>query len=241
VLELGSHGGFITEGLLSRWPALDVTVTDDDGALVQLARRRLSDRPVRFHEGALDTLNGSFDVVLSVARHHHLPHGYLRSVRRLMAPAGVYIVADEFCPEYCGGADRQRLAEAKELRMAGGYVLTSAADSMAFEQRGVVPEYARNLEQARRRALWRWYRFVADYAVELGYFDIAAAELRSASDDLVTGSDAEHKFSPAIVEREFELAGFARLSKRLVGPTDNPEHQSMFVYEYGVAPPPVAK
>ena len=74
-----------------------------------------------------------------------------------------------------------------------------------------------------------------DRAVDLGYFDIAAAELQSACDDLVTGSDAEHKFGPAVVERELALAGFAQLSKRLIGPLDEPEHQSLFVYELGVS------
>ena len=60
------------------------------------------------------------------------------------------------------------------------------------------------------------------------------SELKSTCDDFVTGSGAEHKLSPLIMEKQFELAGFRRLSRQLIGPTDEPERQSMFVYEYGL-------
>jgi hypothetical protein len=71
--------------------------------------------------------------------------------------------------------------------------------------------------------------------VERGYYDIAVGELQSTHDDLITGSDAEHKFSASIVERQFALAGFQLLSKRMVGPADDAARQSMFVYEFSVA------
>jgi len=235
LLELGSHAGFVTESLLKRWPDLQIVVSDENQELIDMARLRLTERNVRFESGPLDALTGQFDLVVSVARHHHLPHGYLRAVHRVMKPESVYVLADELCPEYCGDAERERIARAEVLHVVGGYVFTSRADWQAFEQEGVVPAYALELEDMRRRALWRWYRYVVDHAVERGYFDIAAGELQSARDDLVTGSEAEHKFSPAIVEREFELAGLRRLSKRLIGPPDDASRQSMFVYEFGRA------
>ena len=64
-----------------------------------------------------------------------------------------------------------------------------------------------------------------------GYFDIAVGELKSAHDDLITGSDAEHKFSPFIVERQLALAGFKTLVRHPIGEPFLPERQSMFVYE----------
>jgi hypothetical protein len=233
VLELGSHAGLVTEGLLRRWPGLRIVVSDDDEALVGLSRLRLAGREVRYRSGPLATLGEKFDLVLSVARHHHLPHGYLPGVHAALKPEGAYVLADELCPEYCDDGARARLDDARVLHMAGGYVFTSDADLESYERNGTVPRYATELEALRRRALWRWYRFVVDEAVDRGYFDIAAGELQSARDDFVTGSEAEHKFSPAIVEREFALAGFRRLSKRLIGPADAPPHQSMFVYEFG--------
>ena len=235
LLELGSHGGFITEALLQRWPDLDIVVSDENTELVDVARRRLEGRNVRFDSRPLDALSGAFDLVVSVARHHHLPHGYLSALRGVMRPHSSYILADELCPEYCREGDLARLDRAEILRVAGGYVFTSETDWHAFEQRGVVPAYALELEDLRRRALWAWYRFVVDSAIDRGYFDIAAGELQSARDDLVTGSAAEHKFSPAIVEREFELSRFYRISKRLIGPPDEPTRQGMFVYEFGRA------
>jgi len=235
VLELGSHAGFITEALLQRWPDLTIVVAEEDENLSELARQRLSGRAVGFHSGPLETLRGSFNLVVSVARHHHLPHGYLHAVRELVATDGVYILADELCPEYCPPSLRAQINQAEALHIVGGYVFTSLHDKVAFERTGAVPEYAAELEQARQLALWHWYRFVADVAVERGYYDVASTELRSASDDLVTGSTAEHKFSPLIVEREFALAGFRQLSKRMVGPSNAPLRQSMFVYEYALA------
>ena len=233
VLELGSHGGFLTEQLLQRWPELQICVSDENQDLIAIAQKRVSERAVTFDSRPLEAMTGSFDVVVSVARHHHLPHGYLNAVHRIMSADGVYVVADELCPEYCRSVDIERLRRAEGLYLSGGYVFTSSADRSAFEETGVVAAYARDLEDLRRRALWSWYRYVVDCAVERGYFDVAGGELQSARDDLVTGSKAEHKFSPVIVEREFELARFRLLSKRLVGPADDRARQGMFVYEFG--------
>ncbi len=233
ILELGSHAGFISEALLQRWPDIDLVVSDENPELVEMARKRLAERNVRFEVGPLGALAGEFDLVVSVARHHHLPHGYLDTVHRVLKADGVYLLADELCPEYCGAAELERIASAEVLELAGGYVFTERADKLAFDRSGAVPDYAVELENRRRRSLWTWYRFVVDRAVEREYFDIAAGELQSARDDLVTGSEAEHKFSPAIVEREFELAGLRRYTKRLIGPPDDPARQAMFVYEFG--------
>jgi hypothetical protein len=234
ILELGSHAGVITELLLQNWPDAEIVVHDEDEALVSMAQRRLAGRAVRYHTGPLDTLSWRADLVISVARHHHLPHDYLVSLRRVMLPGTMYIVADELCPEYCQRDHASRIEQAQLLHIVGGYVLTSQAEVEAYEQEGKLPQPALELERRRQHALWRWYRFVVDHAVENGYVDVAVGELQSTHDDLITGSDAEHKFSPLIVERQFSLAGFRLFSKRMVGPADEPERQSMFVYEYGL-------
>jgi hypothetical protein len=166
-----------------------------------------------------------------VARHHHLPHEYLQELGAVLPVGSWYIAADELCPEYCQGEHAERIARAELIHVEGGYVLTNERELRAYQQEGTVPDAAREMEELRRRALWRWYRYVVDEAVERGYFDIAVGELQSTHDDLITGSDAEHKLSPLIVERQFELAGFERVSKTLIGPADEPEHQSMFVYQ----------
>ncbi len=233
LLELGSHAGIITRALLQQTPDLDIIVCDEDPTLVRIARRRVQNERVQYHVGAIEDLAETVDLVVSVARHHHLPHDYLGAVRRLLRPDGVYVLADELCPEYCHGAQAERIARAELIHMAGGYVLTTHDEVRAFQVDGVVPTHALELERLRQRALWRWYRFVVDDAIDRGYFDVAASELESTHDDLITGSQAEHKYSPLVVERQLALSGFRQLSKKLVGPANDPERQSMFVFEYG--------
>lgn len=232
ILELGSHAGFITESLLKCWPDASILVSDDDETLIAMSRRRLGHSAVSYHSGSLDSIDGGLDFAISIARHHHLPHGYLGALRAMVPPEMVYVLADELCPEYCHGRYGARIAEAEVIHVVGGYVLTTRAEVSAFEQTGAIPEIARELERLRQRALWRWYRFVVDEAIERGYFDIAVGELQSTHDDLITGSDAEHKFSPSIVERQLELAGFRLLSKRAIGPVNDASRQSLFVYEF---------
>ncbi len=234
ILELGAHAGVITERLLRSWPDANIVVAEDDERLAEFSRRRLRGRRVEYHSGPLETLTQPIDLAISVARHHHLPHDYLLGLRAVVRPGGVYVLADEFCPEYCEGDHAERIACAEVIQVAGGYLLTTCSEVEEHRRSGAIPALARELEGARRVALWRWYRFVVDHAIDGGYFDIAAGELQSASDDLVTGSAAEHKFSPKIVERQLELAGFQLLAKRLIGPTDVPERQSMFVYEFSL-------
>lgn len=235
LLELGSHAGLITESLLKRFPELEIVVHDEDRELVAMSRRRLAGRTVQYHTTALEALAEPVDLVISTARHHHLPHDYLAGVRRVLAAGGSYILADELCPEFCVGEHAARIRRAQVLQITGGYLLTSHDEIVAFEKHGTVPAHAVELETLRGRALWRWYRFVVDQALERGYVDIAIGELKSTHDDLITGSEAEHKFSPLVVERQFALAGFAQVSKTLIGPADDPERQSMFVYEFALA------
>lgn len=232
VLELGSHAGFVTKKLVERWPTTQFHVWDEDQSLVEFAQRSVATDNVHYHTGPLVELPVKANIVVSVARHHHLPHDYLVSLHRVLGPGAVYVLADELCPEFCSGDDELRIANATTLQIKGGYLLTSESEVRSFDQAGLIPAQALALEARRRLALWNWYRFVVDEAVARGYFDIAAGELRSAADDMVTGSDAEHKFSPIVVERQLELAGFRRLARTAIGDPVDAQQQSMFVFEF---------
>jgi SAM-dependent methyltransferase len=234
ILELGCHAGVSTEWILERWPEAEIIVQDEHDDLIEIARERVGSERVQFHVGPVESVTQPVDIVVSIARHHHLPHDYLAGVRKILAPGGVYVLAEELCPEYCAGEHAARVAQANVLHIVGGYVLTSDAEVEAYRAQGSLPAHVVDLENLRRRALWRWYRFVVDQAVERGQYGTAIAELKSTHDDLITGSEAEHKFSPLVVERQFALAGFQRLSKRPVGPPDDPERQSMVVYEFAL-------
>jgi len=234
ILELGCHAGVTTEWILERWPDAEIVVQDERDDLVDMARERVGEGRAAFHAGPVETISRPVDIVVSFARHHHLPDGYLAGVRGVLSPGGVYLLAEELCPEYCTGEHAARVAEAEALHIVGGYVFTSRAEVESYRAGGKPPDHVRDMENLRRRALWRWYRFVVDHAVERGVYDIAVAELQSTHDDLITGSEAEHKFSPLIVERQFALAGFRLSSRRRIGPLDEPERQSMIVYEYAL-------
>lgn len=232
ILQLGSHAGILTRWILERCPGVSIVVSDDDDELVAMSRERLTSERVSYHAGPLSALEDEVDVVLSLARHHHLSHDYLLHLPKVMRADSVYVLADELCPEYCEGEHRERIEQAEVIGVVGGYVLTTRAEVQAFNERGTIPPAAVAQEQLRRRALWRWYRYVVDEAVERGYFDIAVGELQSTHDDLITGSQAEHKFSALIVERQFALAGFKQRSKLSIGPPDDRARQSMFIYEF---------
>jgi SAM-dependent methyltransferase len=235
IFEIGCASGMLTQRIAALLPDADIVAQEELPLFAEHARRRLRDCAVTIYTRPLQTWERPVDIFYSAGTHHHLPHEYLGHVRRLLAPGGIYLVDDEFCPEYCRAEHAERVARGDILQIESGYVFTSARELAAFRRDGKVPEHVAELERRRQQALWRWYRFVVDYAMEHGSTAVASAELRSASDDLVSGSEAEHKFSPAIVERQFAMAGFRQLSKQMIGPANDVERQSFFVYELGVA------
>lgn len=235
VLELGSGSGVLTQKLTERCPDAEIIAHEEMAEFAPLARERLAGRRVVFHSQPFRSWTEPVDIVLSGGTHHHMPHDYLAHVRTLLEPDGVYILGDELCPEYCHGEHAARLAQAEVLDFSSGYMLTARAEIDAYERDGTVPGHARELEDLRRVALWRWYRFVVDFAVERRQFEVAASELGSAREDLTTGSEFEHKFSAAVVERQLALAGLRPLVKQVIGEHEPPERQSFVVYEIGVA------
>src|ERR1041384_7442663 len=48
VLELGCHGGFLTQRLVQRWPDLQICVSDESQDLIDIARKRVTERQVTF-------------------------------------------------------------------------------------------------------------------------------------------------------------------------------------------------
>jgi hypothetical protein len=233
-LDVGSGSGVLTKKLCERFPDADITAHEEMDEYMSLARERLAGQRVTFHTGAFRSWTKPVDIVFSAGTHHHMAHDYFEHVRRLIEPNGVYILGDELCPEYCHGEHAARLAHAEVLRFAKGYLLTNHADIATYDRDGTIPQYARDLENLRRKTLWRWYRYVVDFAIEKGSFEVAASELGSAKEDLITGSDAEHKFSAAIVEKQIALAGLRPRTKEIIGKEEPAERQSFFVYEIGL-------
>jgi SAM-dependent methyltransferase len=232
IFNVGCGSGWLARRLVDRVPRAEVLANEIDPTLLGQLRRRLEGTRARVVSTPFEEWREPVDILISWGSHHHLPRSYMDHARALLGEDAVFVLGDEFCPEYTDAADRARISAATVLEVVDGLVFTSAAEIEAYRQTGVAPESAQAMERRRRIALWRWYRYVVDYAVARDCFDVAIYELQSAHDDLITAFGDEHKMAPSIVERDMDLRGYRCLSRRSLGPVDEPDHQSFVVYEF---------
>ena len=101
VLEVGSGGGFNAETFLRRFPNWQLTASDYDPEMVELARRRLTrfgDRVVldQADATALPYPDASFDLVLSIGVLHHVGawEKALIEAARVLRPGGALLAVD---------------------------------------------------------------------------------------------------------------------------------------------------
>jgi cyclopropane fatty-acyl-phospholipid synthase-like methyltransferase len=209
ILDVGSGSGELTLALARQLP--DCTVIANEVAANPAGQAEVKLGPLPnavVSRVPFEAWDDPVDVVVSWGSHHHLAHDYLARVQALLPADGLLIVGDEFCPEYLSPEDRERLSGAPFLEVLGGYLFDDPADAAAFRCDGVVCARSRRWEQDRRKALWRWYKFVGDYAVARDAWDVVLAELVIARDDLITGFAGEHKTSPHLLACELSRAGF---------------------------------
>lgn len=238
IIDVGSGSGDLSVLLCNKLSDCEVVANEIAPNPVAQAAEKLASHPLaRVYSKPFETWDEPVDVVISWGSHHHLSHDYLAHVRRVLRPDGVFIAGDEFCPEYLDDDDKERLRRAEFVTIVDGYVFDDAAELDAYRRTGDVPEHPRRLEAARRRALWEWYKFVIDFAVERDAWDVVLAELAICRDDLVTSFADEHKTSPFLLEREFTLNGFEVVDTKVVG--DRPAELCSFVV-YACRPSPGA-
>jgi SAM-dependent methyltransferase len=230
IIDVGSGSGDLSLMLAQALPDCEVIANDVAANPVAQAQDKLAPFP---HSSVFDKpfedWQEQVDVVISWGSHHHLAHDYLDHVRGVLSNGGLFIVGDEFCPEYCTPADKARLAAAKHISLVDGYVFDSPEDVATYKATGKLTEWNLHMEQARREALWTWYKFVGDYAIEHDSWPVLIAELGIARDDFITDFDEEHKTSPYLLERELELNGFNVVDKIVIGDRE-PALQSFVIY-----------
>jgi cyclopropane fatty-acyl-phospholipid synthase-like methyltransferase len=230
ILDVGSGSGDLSLLLARALPDSEVIANDTAPNPVAQARDKLAPFP---HSSVFDKpfeeWQEQVDVVISWGSHHHLSHDYLDHVRQILSSGGLFIVGDEFCPEYLTSADKERLAAATQISLVDGYVFDNAEDIATYKATGQLTEWNLRLEQARREALWTWYKFVGDYAIQQDSWPVFIAELGIARDDFITDFDEEHKTSPYLLERELQLNGFT-IAERIVIGDREPALQSFFIY-----------
>lgn len=233
ILVVGAGTGFFVARLKQRMLDVRLWVHEDYPAASALLHERLADfDDIEIQTESLMVAPHSVDVVLSWGSHHHLPHSLLQDIRQALASDGVFVLGDEFCPEYCGGDLAVRVRDAQTIAVCDGYLLTSWDEVQAYGTDGALPAAAIEMERCRQHALWAWYRFVIDYAMERGCLAVVDDELRATRHDLRTEEGDEHKMSPLIVERELGLAGFEMQSRHSVAAQTGDSLHSFFIYEY---------
>jgi hypothetical protein len=217
-LDVGSGSGDLVKVLTASIPNVVATAIEPAATPAAQAREKLrGNARANVFEGLLEDWRGKVDGVISWGSHHHLSHDYLCRVAELIGPSGTFIIGDEFSPEYLDNADIARLENAEILEVIDGFVFDSRDDIRAYRETGRVTPWALELEERRRRALWTWYKFVGDYAIDHGEWDVLLAELPIARNDLITAYSGEHKTSPLLLERELRLSGMEIATKFVVG------------------------
>lgn len=232
VFNLHGRTGVFAGKLFAALPEIELVVQERHATAVKQLNSRFADTSVKVFAKAFEEWNEPIDLLISKCIHHHLPRTYLDHVKKLLGIEGILVLSDEFCPEYCVEQYAERILNANQLYLAGGYILTTDEEIAAYEKTGELPAIAKEMELLRQHALWTWYKYVVDYAMERNCLNVAVEELRAAGEDLQTKNSFEHKLSPMIVERELELQGFVQHSKHCVAPDEPIKYQSFFVYEY---------
>jgi len=224
-------GGYLAWRICNEIPEVEILAQEDFAAAFDELHGRLDGTRVRVSTMPVEHWTEPVDMVIGWGAHHHMVPSYVDRVREVLTEGGVFLLGDEFCPEYCNEADQRRIRDAEIIAIVDGFVLTHAAEIAEHGRSGRVPDAARDMESRRQQALWRWYRYVVDYAMERNHIDIASYELHAAHNDLRTGSGEEHKVAASIVERDLALRGFRQRSRHALGPVDEPEHRSFVIYE----------
>lgn len=231
LLDVGCGTGYFASKLVKLIPEIELIAAEEEPDLVINLEHRLANTNAKVFNRPFEEWNEPVDIILCWGSYHHLPPNYLNHAKQVLKKDGVLILGDEFCPDYCNEADAVRIAKAELIYIANGYILTNTAEVENYKRSGEIPIVALELEQRRQQALWIWYRYVVDYAMERNCVEVAIDELRATYNDLMTGSNNEHKMSPLIAEQQLKLAGWRQLSKKCFGPVDAPQLQSFVIYE----------
>ena len=113
VVEVGCGPARIT-GLVGQAEGISLTGVDVDSGYIKYAKEKLKGRNIDVvnHDVCTYKHDKPVDIFYSQGFHHHMPKGdvtksYLKNVYSCLKPGGVYIIGDEFVPEYRSAAERE--------------------------------------------------------------------------------------------------------------------------------------
>ena len=230
ILEIGSGSAHLCKLLAEQLTDCEIIANEIAEVPAQQAREKLAQFPLAsVFEQPFEQWDKPVDVVISWGSHHHFNHDYLLHIQQLIPDDGLFLVGDELCPEYLSESDMTRFDEAEILIIEGGYIFDNHHDLQKYKETGLVPEWNMELEEKRRRALWKWYKFVGDFAIIHDSWNVLISELRIARDDLITEFSEEHKTSAYLLQRELKMNGFSIEREAIISDRE-PELLSTIIY-----------
>lgn len=251
ILELGCGPGRLLEQVQARlndFPNVSLIGFDYDQVFLERARRIADDTRTRIIQSDLENLHLSQEevvpIIYSQGVHHHIPKGdslnrYLERVHQILTPDGVYVLSDEFLPEYHDASERLIKAV-----IWYSYIINDAQqksyDYLAQEEaktliddlnEGVNPDLIKTEDQIQlvlkkvgsisMAALQRQSEEAEKLALELLLELKRLKNYNPTGDQTIDLSRGDFKISPSVFKQEVESAGFEVESEGHSGPIES--------------------
>lgn len=111
VVEIGCGPGRLTQ-LISKIENINLTAVDTDSEFIKYAKSLLPNTCIVNQSVLTYRHSAPVDAFISQGMHHHIGKGedtktYLRNIAKNLRPGGIYIISDEFIPDYNNEAERE--------------------------------------------------------------------------------------------------------------------------------------
>ncbi len=254
VVELGCGPARII-GLVRQTKEINLTGVDIDKEFIEYAKNKLKGKQVEIVNSDICTYKHAkpVDIFYSQGFHHHMPKGevtnsYLKNVYSQLKPGGIYIIGDEFVPEYVSSEDRE-----KKLVVWYSHIIANALSHnytyLAEEEaktllddlyEGRVDVIIKNTKQidfvlSRVSAIDNAAR-----ASDIKSVDKLVKEFLSGLEYFYEGSDTakeivlsrgDYKVCDSVLRKEIEEVGFKVLNSKSFGPISNIGAMVVYVLE----------
>lgn len=244
VLELGSGPGRVTT-LIGAIPDIRLTAIDHDEAFVRYGRKILIEKGISadMRVSNIETYKHPrpLDVIFSQGVHHHIKKGevtnqYLKHIHGQLSQDGIFIVSDEFIPEYHTNDERKiRLVIwyshviAHALKDKHTYLaqeeaktllddLNEGFDSEAIKNRKQIDFVLLSVQTINSVAEGGDVPFAESLAKDFLHSLLFMRNTQPQNDVSIDLSRGDYKISDSRFKKEAEAAGFSITDKQAIGP-----------------------
>lgn len=244
VLEIGCGPGRLTSSIATI-SDIDLKAFDHDPKFIEYARAKASRESLQviFNEGAAATFTDDrkpLDVCYSQGMHHHIEkgastHAYLTNVREHLDDDGIFVLSDEFLPEYSDAPGRRLrtvvwhahiIAHAleKEFTLLAQEEAKTLLDDLGDDgDTGNIKNRAQIdlvLERvgAINRAAWGNHKLRRNMLVTKFFEDLKSLRnTEQSGDKSIDVSRGDYKICERVFKKEVEGAGFKVRNKDVFG------------------------